>query len=74
VSYYDPTGYSKCDASSESSNNLPPWGYNGAPPVSPPAPLPPWFVSAYTGNDSIDSTMTIANIAENILLCFSDFT
>ena len=26
VSYYDPTGYSKCDASSESSNNLPPWG------------------------------------------------
>jgi RHS repeat-associated protein len=33
VSYYDPTGYSKCSTSNSSGNNLPPWGYNGAPPA-----------------------------------------
>ena len=43
-------------------------------PVSPPASLPPWFVSAYTGNSSINSIMNIGKIVVTILFNFIDLT
>ena len=52
VSYYDPTGYSKCSVTSSSNNNLPPWGYHGSPP-------PGWTFSQDT---SKNEAKTVSNL------------
>lgn len=47
MSYYDPTGYSKCDVSSGSGNNLHPWGNTSSPSIE-------WLISQVNNKDKAE--------------------